>query len=154
MLRGRYEHAVDAKGRVAFPARFRETITRRYKDERLVITRHLKDPCLVVYPVREWEKFEERLAKLSQVDPTVTILRRLYVGIAQECGLDKQGRLLVAPDLRRDVALDREAVWSGASHFAELWSKENYDTHVESVRDRLSQGELSGVLEKLAELGI
>src|SRR5687767_2056580 len=108
MFRGRYEHALDAKGRIALPARFREVLTERFQDERLIVTMHIQDPCLVVYPLAEWEAFEERLAKLSQLDPKVTMVRRLMVGMAHEHALDKQGRLLIAPEQRRDAQLERD----------------------------------------------
>jgi MraZ protein len=154
MFRGRYEHSVDAKGRIALPSRFREVLQKRYADDRLVITRHLTDPCLVIYPLEEWEAFEERLAKLSQVDPKVTALRRLYVGTAHELSLDKQGRLLCPPDLRRDAAIERECIWSGHARFLELWSESRYEQHVEAARERFATGDFKDVLEKLAELGI
>jgi MraZ protein len=154
MFRGRYEHTVDAKGRIALPARFREVLAQRYEDEHLIITLHLTDPCLVIYPRLEFEAFEERLGKMSTLDPRVTILRRQYVGKAQDCEIDKQGRLLIPTDLRRDAKIDHGAVWSGSVRFLELWAKEAYATHVEAVREKLAQGEMPDVLEKLAELGI
>ncbi|MFO0726870.1 MAG: division/cell wall cluster transcriptional repressor MraZ [Myxococcota bacterium] len=154
MFRGRYEHSVDAKGRLALPVRFREELERDYGDDRLIITMHLTDPCLVVYPHKEWEAFEDRLSKLSALDPKVTMLRRMVLGMAHECLLDKQGRLLIPPELRRDASIERDAVWSGAARFCELWSKSIYETHVAEVRGKLRQGDLKDALEKLAELGI
>lgn len=156
MFRGRHEHSVDAKGRIALPARFREALAQRYDDARLVITMHLKDPCLVVYPLAEWEAFEDKLAKLSQLDPKVTMLRRMYVGMAHECTLDTQGRVLVPPELRRDAKLEGagDAVWSGAARIIELWSKPVYEAHVEGVRSKLEAGELEDAVAKLAELGL
>lgn len=154
MFRGRYEHSVDAKGRIALPVRFREALARRSDDLRLIVTLHLTDPCLVVYPLGEWELFEEKLAKMSQLDPTVTMLRRMFVGMAHECALDAQGRVLLPPELRRDAKIEGEAVWSGAARFVELWSKPIYEAHVGLVREKLSKGELEGALAKLAELGL
>lgn len=154
MFRGRYEHSVDAKGRIAFPVRFREALAEANADERLIITMHLSDPCLVVYPLKEWEAFEQRLSKLPQLDPKVTMLRRMYLGRAHELALDKQGRLLVPPELRRDAKIDRDAVWSGGALHIELWSKPLYDAHLEAVQQKLSNGELSETLEKLAAMGL
>ena len=154
MFRGRYEHSVDAKGRIAFPVRFREVLVASDANERLIITMHLSDPCLVVYPLSEWEAFEERLSKLPQLDPKVTMLRRMYLGRAHECVLDKQGRLLIPPELRRDAKIEKDAVWSGAARFTELWSKASYDGHLEAVQHKLSSGELADTLQKLAEMGI
>ena len=81
-------------------------------------------------------------------------LRRMYVGMAHECTLDSQGRVLVAPELRRDTALDGDAVWSGASRYVELWSKSTYEKHMASLRQQLDAGVMEDALAKLAELGL
>ena len=62
-------------------------------DERLIVTTAL-DPCLHAYPVREWEQLEAALATRNPMEPGVKTLMRLYVAPAQECPLDKLGRLL------------------------------------------------------------
>ncbi|MBK7772890.1 MAG: division/cell wall cluster transcriptional repressor MraZ [Sandaracinaceae bacterium] len=93
MFRGRYEHAIDAKGRTSFPAAFREVLNTK-GDARLVVTTGL-EACLVAYPMSEWLAFEERLAQLPQFDRSVAMLRRIYVSGAVECEVDKVGRLLI-----------------------------------------------------------
>ena len=60
MFRGRYEHTIDQKGRTSIPSRFRELLSSKYADDRLIVTSYL-DPCLIAYPVAEWQAFEERL---------------------------------------------------------------------------------------------
>ncbi len=95
MFRGVYEHQIDAKGRTSLPARLRETLAGAY-DERLILTTAL-DPCLHAYPVREWEALETALGKRSPMEPGVKTLMRLYVAAAQECPLDKMGRVLIPP---------------------------------------------------------
>ncbi|MGB7476940.1 MAG: cell division/cell wall cluster transcriptional repressor MraZ, partial [Polyangiales bacterium] len=64
MFRGRYEHAIDAKGRTSVPSRFREVMT-AHGDSQLVLTTGL-DSCLVAYPMAEWLAFEKRLSELPQ----------------------------------------------------------------------------------------
>ena len=75
MFRGRYEHAIDKKGRTSLPARFREVLSAA-GESRLVITSGL-EPCLVAYSMSEWLAFEERLSALPQFDPSVAMLRRM-----------------------------------------------------------------------------
>ena len=58
MFRGRYEHAIDGKGRTSLPSRFREVLA-GLGDMRVVITTGL-DPCLVAYPLKEWQAFLKR----------------------------------------------------------------------------------------------
>lgn len=149
MFRGRYEHNLDEKGRVQLPAAYKREL-KRIETEILVLTTHISSPCLVAYPLVEWERFEERLAQLPQFEPSVTALRRLYVGSAIECAIDKQGRLLIPPTLREYAALERDAFWVGAMRTFELWSKTNWQAVVEAERKAVSPE----VLRRLGEMGL
>lgn len=150
MFRGRYEHAIDAKGRTSLPSRFREVLAAN-GESRLVLTTGL-DPCLVAYPMSEWMAFEDRLARLPQFDPNVAMLRRIYVSGAVECDLDKLGRLLIPATLRDHAALAREALWAGMGHHIELWAKERFEGMRDSVlADEDKRAEMA---QRLAELGL
>ena len=65
MFEGRFERTIDAKGRVSLPSRFREILSSRYADDRLIVT-SMVDPCLIAYPVVEWQILEERVRQLQQ----------------------------------------------------------------------------------------
>lgn len=149
MFRGRYEHNLDAKGRLALPAAFKKTLSKSGADH-LIVTTHISSPCLVAYPPEEWEAFEARIAKLPQFDPSVMTLRRLYVGGAMECPIDRQGRVNIPPVLREYAGLEKEACWVGAMKTTEIWSKKNWFEIVETERSAVDEG----VLAKLGELGI
>ncbi len=150
MFRGRYEHAIDTKGRTSLPSRFREVLAAT-GDPRIVVTTGL-EPCLVVYPMSEWQAFEERLAKLPQFDPKVAMLRRIYVSGAVECDLDKLGRILIPAPLRKHAALKREALWAGMGRHVELWAKEGFDAMREGVL--ANEEAKQAMIERLAELGL
>ena len=124
MFRGVYEHQIDAKGRTSLPAKLRETLVGAY-DERLIVTTAL-DPCLHAYPVREWEQLEASLAKRNPMEPGVKTLMRLYVAPAQECPLDKLGRVLIPPALRAHAGLEKDVVWAGMVKVIELWSQDGW----------------------------
>lgn len=149
MFRGRYEHTIDAKGRLALPAAFKKELAAQ-ADAPLIVTTHISSPCLVGYPLEEWERFEAQLAKLPQFDPSVMTVRRLYVGAAMECPIDKQGRVLIPPVLREYARLERDVYWVGAMQMFEVWSKTSWQEVVERERGTVDKS----VLEKLGELGI
>jgi MraZ protein len=147
MFRGRYEHQLDPKGRLALPAAFRRALG---DEGTLVIAAHISSPCLVAHPIREWEQFELRLSQLPQFDRNVMLLRRLYVGSAMDCPIDRQGRVLVPPVLRAHAGLEREVYWVGGMKTAEIWAKAAWDEGVESMRAEVDDT----VLSKLGDLGI
>ncbi len=150
MFRGRYEHAIDTKGRTSFPARFREVLSAQ-GDSRLIVTTGLES-CLVTYPMSEWLAFEERLSSLPQFDPTVAMLRRIYVSGAIECELDKLGRVLIPSGLRQHAGLKRDLLWAGMGRHIELWSKDLFEQMRTEVLD--DQGRRMEMAERLAELGL
>ncbi len=127
MFRGQFVHAVDAKGRISLPARFRELLLAD-RDGRFVLTPALFDPCLHLYPMPAWEAFEQKVSELPSLEPNAVRFRRMYVSAAVECELDKAGRVLVPPHLRERAELDKsEALWAGMGSILELWSRARWD---------------------------
>jgi MraZ protein len=147
VFRGVYEHQIDAKGRTSLPARLRDTLVGGY-DERLIVTTAL-DPCLHAYPVREWEQLELALSKRNPLEPGVKTLMRLYVASAQECPLDKLGRLVIPPSLRAHAGLDKDVVWAGMVKVIELWSREGWARAQEEARREASSADVMRVLTEL-----
>ena len=149
MFRGVYEHQIDAKGRTSLPARLRDTLVGTY-DERLILTTAL-DACLHAYPVREWEALETALGKRNPMEPGVKTLMRLYVASAQECSLDKLGRVLVPPSLRAHAALEKEVVWVGMVKVIELWSRSGWAKAQEEARAAVDSADVARVLSELRQ---
>jgi MraZ protein len=110
------------------------------------------DPCLVAYPLQEWDAFEKRLANLPQFDEMVTLLRRIYVSGAIECEFDKLGRVLIPASLRRHAGLKRDLIWAGMGQHLELWSKNRFEKlRSDALRDAAKRRNL---MRRLAELGL
>ncbi len=151
MFRGRYEHAVDKKGRTSLPARFRDALAEDEAPARLVLTNGL-ERCVVAYPEAEWRAFEERLAALPQFDQQVTRLRRYYVSAAVEVEADKMGRVLVPATLRKHAGLERGATWAGMGRHVELWATERFEA--EQARLLGDEGQRLAMAKHLAELGL
>jgi MraZ protein len=147
VFRGRYEHQIDQKGRTSLPARFREILAAR-GDERVIITCGL-DPCLVAYPVAEWQAFEERLAKLPRFEPHVVRIKRLYVSGAIETPVDKNGRILLPPTLRAHAGLERDILFAGMVDHIEIWSRERFRADAQATDE-----ERAVLAKALADLGL
>lgn len=147
MFTGWSIHALDAKGRLAVPTRFRDALREDAGEERLVIT--ASDNCLVAYPYSEWNAIAERVSKLSKVDPRVQAFRRYFISGASDQVLDKQGRALIPPALREVAGLDSQVFLVGMQGNFEIWDKDRYQAERERIRQ--SFGDLSSFM---AELGV
>jgi MraZ protein len=143
MFLGEYRHNVDAKGRLAIPARFRSGLA-----EGLVVTRGL-DPCLHIYPKSQWLPLAERLSELPMSEPAVRALRRSFFTGAFTCEMDKQGRILLPQALREYAGLDGDVVIAGLNTFIEIWSAKRWTEEL----PRIESG-VSSIAEQLANLGI
>ncbi len=125
-FRGRSEHALDAKGRLNIATRFREAL-RRQGDERLMVTPWHN--CLRVYPLLHWETLEMTLLAQGQKRPETVKLIRYMIGGAEECLLDRQGRILLPAQLREDCGIRRDTVVSGMITYFEIWDKETWEAN-------------------------
>jgi MraZ protein len=149
MFRGHFEHAIDDKGRTSLPARFRDVLAPT-GEIRLVVTPALGDPCLDVYPMKEWELLEEKLSGKNAFDPQVIDFRRFYVSAAVECELDKQGRVLIPASLRDYAKLEKSVLWAGHGQRAELWSHEEWS----ALAKQKTQAELRDLRASMGRLGL
>lgn len=146
MFRGRYRHALDTKGRISIPSKFRDILATSF-DERLIVTNF--DQCLWAYPVSEWLSLEEKVGKLPQFLEEVKALQRVFISAAVECPLDRQGRILLPTELREYAAIDRDVVVVGMTKRIEFWARERW-----SVIFDAAQQKLDSLGTKLAELGL
>jgi len=139
MFSGRYLHTIDAKGRISFPARFREVLGLA-GDERIVLVNHPNDqiPCLEAWPLSSWQLIVRRAQRLPRLDDHTQYLLRWYISSALECAIDPQGRILVPPLYREHTQLTKEALWSGVADHLELWAKDLWERHIVTLRESRS----------------
>jgi MraZ protein len=140
MFRGSFEHTLDGKGRLSIPSKFREVLLGK-GDERLVITNFVVDSmrCLDVYPVDEWIRFEEEIRKKPKFDRRMVMFQNYYLGSACECGVDKQGRILIPPGLRKYADLKRDVVVVAALEKFRVWDQEAWKKIFTDAEDKLMQ---------------
>ena len=141
MFMGEYNHIIDAKGRLIIPAKFREPL-----GEEFVLTRGL-DGCLYIYPMDEWNAFEEKLRALPLTNKNARTFTRFFVAGATNCELDKQGRILIPAVLREFAGLDKDVVLVGVASRIEIWSKEKWE-------DASEYDDMEDIAEHMSELGL
>jgi division/cell wall cluster transcriptional repressor MraZ len=94
MFRGINTATLDAKGRLALPTRFRETLAIA-ADGKIVVTIDVREQCLLLYPLPEWDVVQRKLEGLSNIAANARRLQRLLIGHATDIELDSQGRILL-----------------------------------------------------------
>jgi MraZ protein len=137
MFRGSFEHSVDSKGRVSVPSRFRELLSERYEGK-LVLTMDF-DKCIMVYPLEEWERVEEKIKSLPQSQKEVKDYTRFVFSNAAECELDKQGRILIPPPLREGARISKSVIVVGILNKMEIWDKGAWDTRKSQTGDKIGE---------------
>mgnify|MGYP000005160653 CR=1 FL=1 len=148
MFKGSHPVTIDTKGRFAVPAAYRQPLIDGCGG-RLVITRHW-DGCLLVYPAREFESFEQKLLDRGSLDPKVRNIQRFFIGNARDVDMDRQGRVLLPSNLRESAGLSSQAVLSGIGNLFELWDAEQFEARNQSTAEQLAAeadaGDLPDVL--------
>ena len=114
---------MDAKGRLAMPARQREPLHAECGGQ-IVVTIEPNSPCLVIYPQPEWQRIAQDIQSLPALKPGVKRLQRQLLGYASEFELDSNGRFLLPPALREYAKMDKKLVVVGQGNKFELWAED------------------------------
>ncbi len=149
MFRGSSYHTIDTKGRIIIPVRFRDALNGK-GEQALMVSR--LDNALFAYPVAEWEKIEERIHLLAEKSEAMRRFRRVFIGAVQHCPVDKQGRILIPPELRNYAKLQKEIVLVGVLDHFEIWSKQRWEDENLKLEDEDMQNE--EVQQEIAKLGL
>jgi MraZ protein len=122
---------LDAKGRIVLPARYRERLLEICQSQ-LIITIDTDQPCLLIYPLPEWELIEEKIEALPSFNPTTRRIQRLLIGHATEVEVDANGRMLLSSPLREYAQLGKKVVLIGQGKKFELWDESVWNGRMES----------------------
>ena len=151
MLRGVHSLALDAKGRIAVPSRYRAALEAAASNQ-LVVTIDTESKCLLIYPLPEWEVVQEKISALSSFNKAARRIQRLLIGHATDVDIDSAGRLLIAGPLRDYAQLDKKVVLLGQGNKFELWSEPLW----EAARDEYisAAGSAETMTEELEQISL
>lgn len=141
MFMGEYRHNIDEKGRLIVPAKFRESLGKEF-----VVTKGI-DKCLFVYPLSEWMTIEEKFRQANTTNASARKFARFFFAGACNVEMDKQGRILLPPQLREFANLSKDIVTVGVLNRVEIWDKSTWD-------GTNTFDDMDEVAEQMAELGI
>lgn len=149
MFRGAHAINLDDKGRLAIPTKFRALLQADCEGQ-LVCTIDLKDPCLLLYPLSEWQEVEQKLSQLSNMVEAERRVKRILLGSAMECQLDKNGRILLSSPLRAHAGLNKKLMLVGQLNKFELWDEDIWNEKLQQDIAQEQQKDLT-VSERLQD---
>ena len=145
---GRHFLSMDNKGRVSIPSRYRE-ILKELQDHQLILTNNfqrinqdgvpVKIRYLRAFPTLAWQEF---LAAQKPIFSKNLNHRRIISGGKEECPLDKQGRILISPSLRKYAQLSRDLILFGMTNWFEIWDQGVYEANEELLEDTIDEKDL------------
>jgi len=133
MFRGQSGHTIDDKGRIILPVRLRDVLNKK-NHSHIMLT--FLDRCLVAYPPDEWDGLERKI--LAHPDSSTDMGKsfiRSFIGRAEECPLDKQGRILVPPQLRTAARFEKNIVIVGLINHFEIWGADLFARDIQEGQD-------------------
>ncbi len=119
---------MDAKGRMAVPARHREVLQALCTGQ-MTVTKH-PEGCLMVFPRPAWENFRDRIAAMPM---SASGWKRVFLGSAMDVEIDGAARILISPELRAAAGLKKDVVLMGMGSHFELWDAAAYAAHEAQV---------------------
>ncbi|NVJ51442.1 MAG: division/cell wall cluster transcriptional repressor MraZ [Gammaproteobacteria bacterium] len=125
MFRGANSINLDAKGRIAIPARYRDRLA-DICNGRMVVTKNpyeLDTPNLLLFPLHNWEDFEEQVRALPSSKKAYRLFKRVTIGSAKEVDMDSNGRLLLPIELREFAQLDKSLMLVGQGETFQIWDE-------------------------------
>ncbi|ELY2509240.1 division/cell wall cluster transcriptional repressor MraZ [Cronobacter sakazakii] len=152
MFRGATLVNLDSKGRLSVPTRYRDLLNNASSGQ-MVCTIDIHHPCLLLYTLPEWVIIEQKLSRLSSMNPAERRVQRLLLGHASECQMDSAGRLLLAPVLRQHAGLTKQVMLVGQFNKFELWDEATWHQQVrEDIDAEQSSSEV--LSERLQDLSL
>jgi MraZ protein len=127
---GTYECKVDSKGRLLLPSPLKKQLTDDL-EEGFILKRSVFQPCLELYPMKEWNVMMGKINKLNRfVKKNNDFIRRFTAGV-RVVEIDAIGRLLVPRDLATFATIHKDVVLSSAVNIVEIWDKDLYEKAID-----------------------
>ena len=131
---------------MVLPARYRERLSEICAGQ-IVVTIDPDQPCLLIYPLPQWEEVEEKINALPGFNKKARLIQRKLIGYATDVEVDANGRMLLSGPLRNYAQLEKKAVLIGQGNKFELWDEQLWDQLCMAADD--DDGEIPAALMEL-----
>ena len=152
MFRGTSAITLDSKNRITIPTRYRDELLSDCQGK-MVCTVDIQHPCLLLYPLPEWEEIELKLCELSSMNPQERLAQQKLLGNASDCEIDKSGRLLINGPLRQHASLEKSIILVGQLKKFEIWREQAWQTQMQQDISEMQANEIQ-LTERLLDLSL
>lgn len=125
---GEYDCKLDAKGRLALPAKVKSALPKVEAHE-LVVRRGF-EPCLVLYPMFEYKKIINRVRSLNEFNEEFRRFQRSFFRGNIDLEMDGSGRINLPNRMMVYASLEKEVVLVGLGNRVEIWNPDIYEEHL------------------------
>lgn len=152
MFRGTSAITLDSKKRITIPTKYREELIADCQGK-MVCTVDIQNPCLLLYPLPEWEEIELKLCNLSSTNPQERLFQQILLGNASDCEMDKNGRLLINGPLCQHASLEKSVMLVGQLKKFEIWCESAWQSQMQQGIAQIQSGQLE-LTERLLDLSL
>nr|WP_042293068.1 division/cell wall cluster transcriptional repressor MraZ [Nonlabens ulvanivorans] len=129
---GTYECKIDAKGRFMMPVSLKKQLA-PVLQEGFVLKRSVFQPCLELYPMKEWNEMMVRMNKLNRFKKKNNDFIRRFTAGVKTVEIDANGRLLIPKDLIQIASITKDLTVSSAINIIEIWDKQSYEQVIDEA---------------------
>jgi MraZ protein len=133
---GEIQCSVDDKSRIKMPAVMKKQFPAA-DSGRFMIAKDIED-CLVIYPMQTWDKQEQKLAKLSDFNPTHRAFKNAITVGLTEMELDNADRFLISKSLMRYISSAKEVILKGQFDRIQIWDANKYEQYIQGNISNIS----------------
>jgi len=118
---GAHQHRIDAKGRLALPAVFRDEFA---KDKTCFIIPEPSQGCIAVYTRDGFREMVDRLQEAKRAGSFSQAQLTSFLATVGQSTIDSQGRINVPEHLRTFAGLAKDATLIGAANHIAIFAAE------------------------------
>ena len=128
---GKTTGKVDDKGRLVFPAIFRDAMIRGCaEDMTLVVKKNVHQRCLDLFAYEEWVRRSDKV--LEGLDPELNtedadFWTKYNDDVFTLVPDGKLGRLNIPSQLLESAGITKEVVFGGVNYKLQIWARENWE---------------------------
>ena len=123
-----YESKLDAKGRLVLPARIKAQLPEN--EGTVLMIRKSLDPCLIIYPMVEFNKVFSKISGLNEFNKEAVPLQRSFFAGTTEVEMDNNGRILIPKKYLAHAQIDKDVILVGMGNKVEVWNPTLYEKHL------------------------